>query len=514
MRLSPDFLRHLLLPILLIFVAACAWHPIQGGDDFWAHAAIGRWILENQSVPKSTLFLWSADTPWVFHSYLSGAIFAAILQLFGPFGALVFNVGMSALPFVLIWRFAARQNPNSGQNSPLPSLFALVLGLAIYASAARFRLRPEMFSALFLTLTLLFLLQTTRPKWQFVAVVFLFALWPNLHAGVLLGILLLWLGALAISLQKRQIQMPLLGLAALCSLVPWLCNPWGFGYLKTYSGTLEVAANVVEWRPFWQSPPLTPEVALAMLFLLGAALVMQLGFPKRSFVALGATLLLGVLFLQSRRQLWLASLVCAASLATTLPFFNADNLYSLLKRQKIEIPTPMRAIGRTGVILVLLGLLFGAPTPKWQAVSPQAPQKMSEFLATQAPQGRIFNDYESSAALEWFLAGRREIYIDLINAYPPALLTEYIRITESDKPNAALRVLETKKIDLIALRPLKTKNEPLKPLVKFLTGSKTWKLIYNGPDGRIWHRINSFAPNQPYNRAAQLGARRALKSPL
>ena len=489
-----ELLRRFYLPLLMILAGAYAWHPILGTDDFWSHAALGRWMIENGRVPKSTILLWSADVPWVFHSYLSGFLFALILQFFGPFGALVLSVVMAAAPFLCIWIFAARKG------AP-PSLFALVLGLSIYASAVRFHLRPEMFSALFLTLTTLFLLQNERPKWQFAAMIGMFALWPNLHAGVLLGILVLWLGAFAISLQKRAFQTPLFALAALGSFVPWICNPWGFGYLRAYSGTLEVAASVVEWRAFWQNPVLPNPILIPMLFLLGTALILQIWFPKRSFVALGATLLLGALFFQSRRQLWLASAVCAASIATTLPLLNADNLYSLLKRQTIEIPAPMRLIGRVGALLTLLGLIIGAPAPHWEAVSNQAPQKMSEFLLTKAPQGRIFNDYESSAGLEWFLKGKRDIYIDLINAYPPELLTEYIAITNSDKSNKALQVLETKKIDLIALRPLKKKNEPLEPFVKFITHSTDWKLIYNENDGRVWHRKNSFAPDKPYQSA-------------
>ena len=35
----------LYLPLLIVLTFAQTWRTLGGGDDFWAHAAVGRWMV-------------------------------------------------------------------------------------------------------------------------------------------------------------------------------------------------------------------------------------------------------------------------------------------------------------------------------------------------------------------------------------------------------------------------------------------------------------------------------------
>ena len=508
--------RRLYLPLLILLCALWAFVPLEGGDDFWAHAAIGRIFLDTGHIPKQTVYLWSADVPWVFHAYGSGIIYASLLTLggarVGPWLCLALNFALAVAPLLLVWRHAKYR---AGE---VPLLLVCLFVPALWFSSVRWRLRPEGFTVLFLTLTLLFLAQKKRARWQYFAIAAMFALWPNLHGGVLVGILVLWVGAISELVQpfltpserplssgvplasvtepvlrpsaKVKFNSSLFGLASICSVLPLVCNPWGLGYRTVFAGTAATSSHIAEWRHFWVYPQMNYEVAWGLCALcLVASVVWCLDRQKRAAIGAGL-LLLTALWLQARRQIWLTSVTCMVALAQSAPVFDGERLYAALKRQKeARLDELMRIIAQAGVLLILVcACVVNLPTKGIRAIGTTAPLAMSQFLLTQAPKGRTFNDYEYSAALEWFLNNKRPLYIDLINAYPPELFDEWYEVAHASDDGK--RVLDTKKIDVVALRPINNKNEddPIYKLSKFMESSPQWKRIYDGVDGRVWAR--------------------------
>src|SRR5262249_39571733 len=97
------WLPRLYLILLVLLGAAYAWRPLRPGDDFWSHAAVGRWIWQHGQVPHQTLLLWTPAQPWIAHSWLSELTFFGLLAAGGPRGgpylALAFTALMAALPF-------------------------------------------------------------------------------------------------------------------------------------------------------------------------------------------------------------------------------------------------------------------------------------------------------------------------------------------------------------------------------------------------------------------------------
>ena len=569
------FVRRLYLPLLLLLCALWSFIPIEGGDDFWAHAAIGRIVLDEGRIPKSTVYLWSADVPWVFHAYGSGIVYALLLRTGGAWLALCLNFALAVAPLLLVWR---RAKERAGE---VPLLLVALFVPALWFASVRWRLRPEGFTVLFLTLLLLFLSQQKRERWHYVAIAGMFVLWPNLHGGVLIGILMLWmavffpfvlqafvalvnvlrwlaatswaaftkkprerdskffsavaLGSQNLSPTRARFNPRLAGLAALCSVLPLVCNPWGIAYRTVFAGTAATSNHIAEWRHFWVFPAMSMEVAWGLCALwVVAFFVWCLDREKRAVLG-GALLLIGALWLQARRQLWLTSVTCMVALAQSASLLQGQRIYAALKRGQLKLfsrraskraveqnegeqikgtlkrppearlDVPMQIIAEAGVLLILVcALVVNFPTRGLRAVSKTAPIAMSKFLKSpEAPKGRIFNDYEYSAALEWFLEDKRKLSIDLINAYPPELFDQWFEVAHASKDG--LKWLDDNRVDVVALRPIGEKNEddPIWKLGKHMETSRDWKQVYpvgekKGVDGRVWARKKPFnAPETP-----------------
>ncbi|RYX80963.1 hypothetical protein EON83_26160 [bacterium] len=535
--------RRLYLPLLIVLCALWAFGPLEGGDDFWAHAALGRIFLETGHIPKSTMFLWSADIPWVFHAYGSGIIYATLLNLGGPWLALCLNFALAVIPLLLIWRLAKNR---AGE---VPLTFICLLVPALWFSSVRWRLRPEGFTVLFLTLTLLFLVNEKRSRWNYFAIAAMFALWPNLHGGVLIGILTMWVGFIGESVQiflrsgkvaaseaplaeaetdavvvepaPRRIDWSFGALAVACSILPLLCNPWGLAYRSVFGGTAATSSHIAEWRQFWVYPAMTWYVAWG-LCLLCAICILVWSQTRRRPLGIGAVLLMMcALWISSRRHMWVTSITCMVVLAQGAGILNGQKVYAAVRNsitfvasrllrkptQAGEVPqldSTMRLIGQIGTLIILLCACIAAfPDKGFRAVGKTVPIGMSSFLLTRGPTGRVFNDYEYSAALEWYLKGQRPLYIDLINAYPPKIFDDWFPIAHAEP--AGIKMLDSLKIDVVALRPVedKKKKDPIYNLIQYLKTSPQWQHIYKGVDGNVWSRRKLY--NAPITFNAGLG---------
>jgi hypothetical protein len=499
-----NLLPKLALPLLLAVVFGYGWHPIAGGEDFWAHAAIGRWTMEHGQVPRHTLFLWSENIPWIAHAYGTGIIFYELLNIggatIGPYLALIVTFLCCAAPFGLLWMYWRKKSPFC---SLVPPLFVL----AIWVSSARFHPRPEIFTALFLSMLLIFLCEWPRreklPIPQIIGVLLMFIIWPNLHGAVAIGLVVLWISALSELIQGRDAR--LLGLAVVCTLLLFGCNPRGLEYYKVLSPIAsKTFLKIDEWKPFWKWPALGWDLVIGEVLLWLVGMLLWANNPNRRLAQLGWMLLMGAAFLKARRQLWLTAITSLAVIASNSENLESNALFRGWRRltkgdAEEAIPVPMRFITRAGVLVILICAACQAIPRNFltmSAVDQKLPVKMADFLLTKAPQGRILNDYEYSAYLEWALHDKRKLYIDLNNAYPDTLMDEYFQVLDSSKKRAVMKqdeakraaILARRKIGIVTLRPYSAK-EGLSILGKYLDKNPNWKRIYKEDDGTVWKRI-------------------------
>ncbi len=347
--------------------AMFAFRPIGAGYDFWAHAAVGRWIVEQGRPPETGLFLWGSEpTPWIAHSWGCQAFFYLLLTLgggwtpignasvgTGPLVVVLFTTLVACAVFALLWRLWKRCS-----DVPIAFWTPLIFAVAIWSSAPRFQPRQEMLSALFLAVLLSFLVErrsektsSTRTKTQtttrkegvvaFIAFVLLFALWVNLHALVALGLVFLWTAAVCDAIQDRFDARAkwLLALALCCSLAT-LVNPYGWNYWAAAEQLKagNMAQNIEEWMPPIKTPGLWRYIFTEMT-LCALALGAWIFNPQRRWSHAIWVVLMSYLFLNQRRHLWILALVALAVLAANANFFDSERAWRWwrkITRQEVD----------------------------------------------------------------------------------------------------------------------------------------------------------------------------------
>jgi len=505
-----DLLPRLYLPLLLVLCAACAGRPLGGGDDFWAHAAVGRWIWQHGDVPHQTLFLWgSAPIPWIAHSWLTQLSFYGLMAAggahYGPAIVVGFTVLMAVLPLIILWRLWARH----GRISVLtPCIFAL----AIWCAAPRFRPRPEVFSALCLVCLLVLLLRwcedfdenpahlRARRLQSTALLVGLFVLWANFHGAVAIGLVILAVTIICELIQDRGSKRSrLLAMAAVLCAATIAINPYGVSYWQALQATHgRMFPYIDEWKPIWKSPNLELSLLAAgeAVLVLTAFTLWRLN-PRRRWAHLGWLLVMTGFFINARRHLWLLALVSLAVAAINAQSLDSQRLWQAWRRRtqrdpsqiNIPIPAGMQFIARGGVLITLAVCIANVtPADFWppRPTSRYLPQRLAAFIKQRRPARRLFNDYENSSYLQWHFAGQPPLFIDLLNAYPDSLLVDdYFDIIKANPRGR--RLLATRKIGRVTLRRHKP-DETMAKLAKFLDGNRAWKHVYKGADGTVWER--------------------------
>lgn len=257
--------------------------------DLWAHTLVGEHILLTGKLQNTEPYSWTArGTPWINHELLAEIALGAAHWVAGGTGILLLKMLVGLLTFGIALKLGA-----GDLTWPQRAVAWAVGALAAVEISYGFAARPQIFTALGLSIELWLLRQMTRGKvgWAW-ALPVLFALWVNTHGGVLAGLAALGVTALAASLQwfwpkwpTLSIKLPVepvsgrsvaaLWLACLPSVGALWVNPYGWELIRwTISGVLWLhqRTELEEWHP----PPLNLNhiclFVLALLALLAFAL--------------------------------------------------------------------------------------------------------------------------------------------------------------------------------------------------------------------------------------------------
>ncbi|MGB7767334.1 MAG: hypothetical protein WBN22_00570 [Verrucomicrobiia bacterium] len=236
--------------------------------DLWGHVVFGQHMLHSRSLPKVDIYSWTANgQPWINHEWLAEIILALFYTAWGGPGILLLKVLVGLAAFAVCLRLGA-------QNLAWPARFVAwgFAALAVVEISYGFAARPQIFTALFLSLELMLLQQVHSGKrfWA-VALPFLFLVWTNTHGGVLAGYGLLGLAAGATTVQLawnkfRNVKKRIfpngpdgqpewktvlnLWLTVIAAGAALLCNPWGPGLLRWLIGSvLWLRPQIAEWNP-------------------------------------------------------------------------------------------------------------------------------------------------------------------------------------------------------------------------------------------------------------------------
>jgi hypothetical protein len=460
----------------MLITAAFSWRALSGGVDFWAHAAVGRWIAQHHQIPHQTLFLWGGHSSWVAHSWLSQLFFYEIMHIGGPALVLLFTALVNCVLFSVIWLL---WNRNHNLSFLAPAIFAF----GIWCAQARFNPRPELFSAFFEVLLLVVLALAEQKYFRrrnLLWLIPLFILWTNLHGGVAMGIALLLVTLIAETAQRlyqKESLRPALaiGIVFVGCVAAMIINPFGWHYyvaLTQVNGAM--FALIDEWKSPFITPVLSPDIIAPLFILAAVALFSWLGNAQRKWSHLGWLLLALFMFIDARRNLELLALVSLIVIAANPHLLK--NVFS---------PNLQRWIPAIATAYVIIMLIAAAP-PSFNPLAPTLPRGVADVVLQEQqtqPNIRIFNDYLNSSYFQWRFAGKPPLYIDLLNAYPASLLQKYFSIIHAD--TKGLKQFQELKVDLVAFGPY-TKTNRQYPLARYLDNSKEWKRIYHGDDGSVW----------------------------
>lgn len=267
--------------------------PVMNPDVYW-HLSAGKYILSNWAIPSTDFLSWTEyGAPWTDFEWLPQAAYQFLYSRLGMTGLFLLKLAALAPTLLIFRKFLALYSLEAEAFWTLP-----LWGLALLPNAD---LRPENFSVLFFTAELYLLEKMrvkgaagVRPGVLYGAAAAFFALWANLHAGFLYGLLLIVFYAAGEAAQARLPGTPaspegtvriklLLTALAVCALAA-LANPFGYKIysvmLSHYRDLGELQSRIIEWAPSSFTNPFQWPFAFFLAAAFGSMLALFLKEKK------------------------------------------------------------------------------------------------------------------------------------------------------------------------------------------------------------------------------------------
>ena len=304
---------------VFVFAFLFASRPLSDGD-FWWHLKTGEYIVRNFSIPRIDFYSFTVPgKPWVAHEWLSEVIFYLVYSRAG-FNTLIFI--FTLLTVLAFWIVFRRTHAH-----PFVKGFAVLL--SVWSILPTIGVRPRTFTLLFagiyLALLQRFVRETqTRAIWWLVPIMIV---WVNLHAGYLIGLVLIGVAMVGVVLDawfagekiaSHIPQLKALALVFIACLLAVNLNPQGpriFVFPFEFFLSPVQQDQVIDWlSPDFHQGELFPLLLLILLTI--AALALS---PKRVRPS-ELLLLLSTLYatLKSNRHMAIFALIAGPLLADYL----------------------------------------------------------------------------------------------------------------------------------------------------------------------------------------------------
>jgi tetratricopeptide (TPR) repeat protein len=387
-------------------------------NDIWWHLKTGQWILETGTIPVTDPFTFTTPgAAWTPHYWLSDVLFAAVFDVSGMEGLILFKALIVAGAFFIIYRLMIGQGINL-----LPAV-ALVM-LAVFIGHFRFLLRPHVF--MFLLSAAFFGILSVGGSQRNLKLLWLLPLmllWVNLHGSFFLGLVLtgcllaeklLTTGYRRLQRKDADAKWPaflMLVFALLGGIT--LLNPFGSNLLrwiitdfalKNIAYTFQVEEHMaLTWgaHPLFWSLMFATAVSFPLAYR-RARLFHLLVFTATSFLAIR-----GVRFV-----------ALAAILQAPILGYNLQALLDSIPGQRWRSRFGLHAA--IAILLLAVGgtLIFKRSFADYTVHrfglginETRFPQAAVQFLSELNPEGNIYNSWPFGGYLIWELP-ERKIFLD------------------------------------------------------------------------------------------------------
>lgn len=448
-----------LLPSIgdVIFLCTFLWILHKGlgllndGDTGW-HIVTGRMIIDTLTIPFADPYSHTMPgTPWTAHEWLAEVIFAGLDRLGGLNAVVVFTASIICLTVLLLYLFMVRRGVS-------PIIAAVLTALGALASALHWLARPHAFSFLF-TFAFIAALEIYQREGRdrLLLLPVLMAVWVNLHAGYILGIMLLMIyvagnvaGWLWGSDRDRSLTMAKrLGLITALTVVATFLNPHGPKILYFpfhLVGREYIMDNILEWL----SPNFHTDKAFEMV-LLYMFVVFALSRKRPDIFEGLAALMMVHMSLYSARYIPLlviivlpmAAVRTGGVLSDVTSYFGRHNIVVRVRDRLTAISTniaaqeavfnrhiwPVVAVAVAMYIAANGGALNGRMLMDYRHDPKIFPVDAVEFALAEDIPGRMFNNdgwggyiiYGTYPRFKVFFDGRSDMYgVDFLKEYAEA----------------------------------------------------------------------------------------------
>jgi hypothetical protein len=480
-------------------VAAYSAHDISN-LDIWYHLRCGQFILDNFKIPQTNTFSYIAvDRPSFDLYWLFQVLIYLIHRVSGISGLVAFKMS------VLIAAFCLLINMRKKEDGYILPAFCLVLGAM--AANARFIVRPELASYLFLCLYFFILHRYHNRKGRSIYLLIpLQILWANMHGFWVLGLFLVWaflLGEAILwkaplpfdwrgetSVQGRDYTRLLL--AGLVLTASTLITPYPheilqlpfemFAGLKGASGRggpLIVnelispfsADTLFSWQAIFYYKVLVAVSAASFL----------LNFRRINIIHL--LIYAGFLYIsvQARRNICAFALMAAPITFLNLGSFYKSSIEEFLRARKLPM-NHVQAVLSVGLVLVMILLIYDAASDRYYirdrsntrfglgVSNISYPKKAIDFIQENNITGNIFNNPAIGHYFTWRCFPERLVFLDGRFDLPGRFLSHYY------VPQLWPKISEKYQINYVLLGHGRSPN--IAPLTRMLYFSKDWVLIY------------------------------------
>jgi hypothetical protein len=460
-------------------------------EDLGRHLKMGETIMQCLCVPQINLFSYTnPDFPVVNHEWLTQVVLFFFYANFGLQSLLILKMLILTTAFGIVY-FLAKQK-SSWYWLTIFSLCCVII------FSSRFRVRPEMFSYLFIALFLLLLHYYDKTKQKILFLLPLIELfWVNMHIYFILGIII-YAAFCVEKIAEKKFSTFLLWIG-LSLLVATLINPrfldgalLPFTFLSQYGMSVEENMSVFDFGKYAPSfiYTLTMQVVLFEILVGLFILIIPIYFKKTSLGQTLNGLISGVLGLRFVRSLSLFGLLGLIPLSEKFTLLEKA-LYRITDRYFVNV---IKAI--ILIATIFLSSVYLQGLNQYHVLhfgyQPYA-ENATNFINNNQLKGPIFNNYHIGNYLIYGLYPGEKIFIDARpEMYPTSFLKSYERMLIDQE--YFKKQVEFYKINLIVFGVQLEDPQTIRPFMLRQIQSKEWIPVF--ADGNVTILIK----NDPKNK--------------
>jgi hypothetical protein len=305
--------NYILIVIFAILICFFTTYKIAGDDDVFWHLAIGKYIVQNHSIPSADVFGYlTQGRHWIPFEWGWEVLTYITFSIGGYVALSVLRTLIVLAIFAIIFSLLRKYKVNLS----LSVFFSFILILGILT---RLSIRPQIVSFMFTLLSIYVLLNHKSnikgKKNIFITMPLIFLIWANMHMGVIFGmaVFVIYIFSDIIDCyfvnknenktEKKQ-KLKYLLISFSLSIVALLINPFFINvYLYTFSYTkIDMLEQINEWKSPLRAESLSYyNGKIYLFFLVSGLMIIYYSIKKKDYFPLILYIFVSIYSMQAMR---------------------------------------------------------------------------------------------------------------------------------------------------------------------------------------------------------------------